>query len=155
MKKALSILAILSCTSLSLTAQISGPTNAATGSSQTYSYSSGGFVFSPQWYLNQNLGNFTAQWQSGTDYYVTISWHTAGTETVVFFDGPSPLGSLPVNITQALPPVPTATSATTISTSSFTANWSNVTTADSYRLDVSTNSSFSSLSLNTLSFFAS
>src|SRR5207237_4288672 len=43
-----------------------------------------------------------------------------------------------------LPVVPTAKAATNVTKSGFTANWSSVTGATSYRLDVSVSSSFSS-----------
>src|SRR5262249_1429080 len=41
-------------------------------------------------------------------------------------------------------PAPTALNATNVTTSSFTANWTNVSAANSYRLDVSTSSNFTS-----------
>ena len=50
-----------------------------------------------------------------------------------------------INVKQVLPPVaPVANDATLISTTGFTANWSASSGATSYRLDVSTNSGFSS-----------
>ncbi len=46
------------------------------------------------------------------------------------------------------PAVPTATAATNVSPNSFTANWNAATGATSYRLDVSTNSGFTSILAN-------
>jgi len=45
---------------------------------------------------------------------------------------------------EAPPPTPTATAATNVTSSSFRANWNSVSGAIGYRLDVSTNSSFTS-----------
>jgi phosphodiesterase/alkaline phosphatase D-like protein len=56
--------------------------------------------------------------------------------------GSSPNSTVSSLIT--LPPQPTATSATSIASTSFTANWNSLGGALSYRLDVSTNSTFAS-----------
>ncbi len=53
-------------------------------------------------------------------------------------------GSIAVLPATNLPPPPTAFAATSVTSNSFTANWSSSTGATGYRLDVSTNSLFSS-----------
>ena len=53
-------------------------------------------------------------------------------------------GSIAVLPTTNLPPAPTALAATSLTSNGFTANWSSSTGATGYRLDVSTNSLFSS-----------
>jgi fibronectin-binding autotransporter adhesin len=53
-------------------------------------------------------------------------------------------GSIAVLPTTNLPPAPTALAATSVTSNSFTANWNSSSGATGYRLDVSTNSLFSS-----------
>jgi hypothetical protein len=65
------------------------------------------------------------------------------------FDGNTNQGSADVVLmkyapSNSIPPVPTARAATDLATSAFTANWFNSSGATGYRLDVSTNSAFSS-----------
>ncbi len=123
-------------------AQICCQTSVTTGTTVTYSYTPGGYVMSPYWQLSNNYGSIISQYQVGSEYRVDISWHTAGSETLAFLDGGNYLGSLNINITQGLPPAPVASAATSIAATSFTANCSYVASATSYRLDVSTSSSF-------------
>ncbi|MEJ1239602.1 DUF6695 family protein [Chryseolinea sp. T2] len=125
-------------------AQISGSTNVTVGSSVTYSYSRGSMVFSPLWNLANYRGTVNSQWQSGTTYYITITWANAGAETLAFFDGSMPLAQLNITVNAAPPPVPTPSTASNISYSGFTANWGPVSGATYYILYVSTNSGFTS-----------
>lgn len=71
---------------------------------------------------------------TGTIYYYRVrSYNVAGTS-----------GNSNVITTGTLTAAPTATASTNVTTSSFTANWTAVTGASSYRLDVSTKNDFSS-----------
>jgi hypothetical protein len=60
------------------------------------------------------------------------------------FDWGTWIGQAQFSGTTSIPSAPTASAATGVSGSSFTANWSSSSGATGYRLDVSTNSSFSS-----------
>jgi hypothetical protein len=71
---------------------------------------------------------------SGTAYYYQIVASTAG--------GSDAISSIESQLTY--PSAPTANAATSVSSSSFIANWSTVTGADNYYLQVSVNNSFSS-----------
>lgn len=143
MKQTLSILVVLLVSYLPLFAQISGPSTVTVGSTHTYSYSNG-MVFGPNWLLNIPRGTITSQWQSGSTYYASITWNSVGSDVIVFFDMSQPLAQLNVNITASPPSVPTANAATNVSSTSFTANWTAVSGATNYKLDVSTVSNFSS-----------
>ena len=128
-----------------LVAQISGPSTAPVGSTQVYSYSNG-FVFSPNWRLDQIRGTIISQTQSGTTYSATIRWNSVGSDVVAFFDGQMPLAQMNVTITISPPvaPVTVTPSNTTTTTTSFVASWNAIATASAYYLDVSTASNFSS-----------
>ena len=129
----------------SIFGQISGPSSAPVGSTQVYSYSNG-FVFSPNWRLDQIRGTIISQTQSGTTYSATIRWNSVGSDVVAFFDGQMPLAQMNITVTIS-PPVAPATvtpSNSTTTTTSFVASWNTVTTASAYYLDVSTVSNFSS-----------
>ena len=89
-------------------------------------------------YQNIDLGNVTSRSVSGlsagTTYYYRVRAHnSAGTSS-----------SLNVISVTTVPAVPTASAATNVTTSSFTAHWSSVKGATSYKLDVSTSNTFSS-----------
>jgi endonuclease I len=83
--------------------------------------------------FTSNLSSLSAETQYYVRAYATNSQGTAYGEEYSF----STSGNSP-------PTAPTATAATSITVNSFTANWTAVSGATSYRLDVSTNSSFSS-----------
>ncbi len=92
-------------------------------------------------YQNLDVGNVLTRAVAGlsastTYFYRVRAYHTGGTS------GNS--GNITVTTTAGPPPVPTATDATGETTSAFTANWNTSTGATGYRLDVSTNSGFSS-----------
>jgi RHS repeat-associated protein len=130
----------------SVLAQISGPSTVVVNSTHTYSYSNG-FVFSPNWRLDQMRGTILSQTQSGTTYSATIRWNSVGSDAVAFFDGQAPLaGPLNVTITEPPPGQPTANTAPAATTTSttFVASWNSVTAATSYQLDVSTVNNFAS-----------
>jgi phosphodiesterase/alkaline phosphatase D-like protein len=89
-------------------------------------------------YQNLNLGTVISRSVSGltagkTYYYRLRTLSSAGTS-----------GNSNVISVATVPLAPTAKAATSVTTTSFTANWSSVSGATSYRLDVSTNSTFSS-----------
>lgn len=69
--------------------------------------------------------------------YTVVVTNIAGSVT-------SPAAVLTVNLPTEPPGTPTATAATAIEDTAFTANWNGVTGAAGYRLDVSTSSNFSS-----------
>jgi RHS repeat-associated protein len=116
---------------------ILGPTSVSCYSSQTYSYNSSEAVFGPRWRLNHVYGTITSQWQSGSNYYVTITWHTVGIENLVFFNGYSPLSEITITINATPPAPPSAIAGTAITSTAFTATWNAVPGATGYRLDVS------------------
>lgn len=89
-------------------------------------------------YQNLDVGNVTSQGvtglSGGTIYYYRVrAYNTGGASS----------NSNVVNVT-TVPATPMAQNATKVSNTSFTANWKNVIGASGYRLDVSTDSSFSS-----------
>ena len=88
-------------------------------------------------YQNLSVGNVISRSVSGlsagrTYYYRVRAHNTAGTS-----------GNSNVISVTTKPAAPTASAATNVTTSGFTAHWSSVTGATSYRLDVSTSSIFS------------
>jgi len=92
-------------------------------------------------YNGLNVGNVTSYSVTGlscgtTYYYRVRAYNSCGTSANS--NNPN------LTTTGSLPSAPTANSATNIQGTSFTANWSTVTGATGYYLDVSTNSSFSS-----------
>jgi phosphodiesterase/alkaline phosphatase D-like protein len=92
-------------------------------------------------YQNLDVGNTTSQSVTGlsantTYYYRARAYNSAGTS-----------GNSNVITVTTLPNPPsaaTANAATNVTSSGFTANWSSVSGASGYRLDLSTNSSFTS-----------
>ena len=93
--------------------------------------------------------------QVGTTDTNVTSWANGGlsasttyTYRVMAYNatGDSPVSNQASATTQALsgPNAPTASGATSVTSSSFTANWSSVSGANAYQLDVSSNSAFSS-----------
>ena len=73
---------------------------------------------------------------------VSVTWgNNSNTQgSIAIFDGSTFVASKTVSLLVA----PIATAATNVASTSFTANWTTVPAATSYRLDVSTSSSFSS-----------
>ena len=88
-------------------------------------------------YQNLSVGNVISRSVSGLSagrtYYYRVRAHTSGGTSV---------NSNVISVT-TVPATPTASAATNVTTSGFTAHWSSVTGATSYRLDVSTSSIFS------------
>jgi phosphodiesterase/alkaline phosphatase D-like protein len=89
-------------------------------------------------YQNLDVGNVTSRSVTGlsagrTYYYRVRAHNTAATS-----------GNSNVISAATVPAAPTASAATNVTTSGFTAHWTSVTGATSYRLDVSTSSTFSS-----------
>lgn len=87
-----------------------------------------------------NLGNVTSFAYSGLSNNTTYYWRIVPTNSIGDASGCAVYSFTTGNA----PAVPTANAASNVSCNSFTANWSTVAGASSYRLDVSTNSSFSS-----------
>jgi hypothetical protein len=89
-------------------------------------------------YQNLSVGNVISRSVSGLSagktYYYRVRAHTSGGTSV---------NSNVISVT-TVPATPTASAATNVTNSGFTAHWSSVTGVTSYRLDVSTSSSFSS-----------
>jgi RHS repeat-associated protein len=122
---------------------LSGPESAYVNESHDYVFSDDFIIANPIWQVTN--GSVTNYWQSGINYYVTVQWTTVGTGSVEFYDGGYLLGQLSVSVSNlALPPdPPVANAAIQINPTWFTANWTYVSGATSYRLDVASNSSFS------------
>jgi hypothetical protein len=95
------------------------------------------------WYV---FGSYTLV--SSSDYACQVKWTGAGTYSIEYeiqtWDNYYS-DVLTVTVTDPIPPAPTVAEATNITTSSFTANWSTVPGATSYRLDVSTDINFSTI----------
>ncbi len=122
-----------------LYAQISGPNPTYAGSTQQYTWS-GGQLINPNW----QIGNGTKVSQAGNS--VTVTWSSTATSgAVVLIDNGVHKGTFSVTLmpVPSIPPAPVISSATSITPTSFTANWASSPGATSYRLDVSTSSSFS------------
>jgi len=85
---------------------------------------------------NQFTRNVTGLEEGKTYYYRVRAYNIFGTS------GNS--GTINVTTTVTPPPAPTVAPATSVTSSGFTANWNSASTATGYRLDVSTNSAFSS-----------
>ena len=89
-------------------------------------------------YQDLSVGNVLTKAVSGltagtTYYYRVRAYNTGGAS-----------GNSGTITVVTVPAVPTANAATSVTSSSFTANWSNVSGATGYRLDVATNSTFTS-----------
>jgi phosphodiesterase/alkaline phosphatase D-like protein len=88
-------------------------------------------------YQNLGVGNVISRSVSGLSagrtYYYRVRAHTSGGTSV---------NSNVISVA-TVPAAPAASAATNITSSGFTAHWSSVTGATSYRLDVSTSSTFS------------
>jgi len=113
---------------------------------------------------NNESGFKIQRWDSGAPVWTQVgttaagvtSWGNAGLSAATLYyykvmaynsTGDSPASNIASATTQSLaagPGAPTATAATSVTSSGFTANWSSVTGATGYQLDVSTNSAFSS-----------
>jgi hypothetical protein len=83
-------------------------------------------------------GAYTFKWYDNTQDVYTVARETDS------FIGRSPNGkiTLPTAYEAPAPSAPTATAASSVGTTSFTANWNSVSGATSYRLDVSTTETF-------------
>jgi len=116
--------------------QLSGPTPVLGGSTQMYTYS-GAPVTNPYWRCTGGSVTSYNGYQSAN-----ITWNTTSTSgSVTLFSNYGSTLVAAFNVSIFNPP--SANAATNIASTSFTANWSTVTSATSYRLDVSVSSSFS------------
>ncbi|NMC37147.1 MAG: hypothetical protein GYA41_02355 [Bacteroidales bacterium] len=116
--------------------QLSGPTPVLGGSTQMYTYS-GAPVTNPYWRCTGGSVTSYNGYQSAN-----ITWNTTSTSgSVTLFSNYGSTLVAAFNVSIFNPP--SANAATNIASTSFTANWSTVTSATSYRLDVSLSSSFS------------
>jgi RHS repeat-associated protein len=132
-----------------ITVEITGPTTANVGETKNYT-----LMWRDGFYLTLPPMGGTASWYAigGTVTYGdegsgSVQWNAAGPRSVFFeystwndyyFD------DLMVTVSGGVPSAPTATAATSVATTSFTANWGSVSGATSYRLDVSPVSNFAS-----------
>jgi len=113
--------------------------------------------------MSNNESGFKIQrWDAGTNVWSQVgttsanitSWANAGLTASTSYSykvmaynsmGDSPASNTASATTQSpAPGAPSATAATNVTSSGFTANWTSVTGATGYRLDVSSNSAFSS-----------
>lgn len=138
--KYLFIILFAFCTGV-VNAQIQGSANVMVGSSVTYYYDDGTVYVGVTWSITN--GTSTATWQTGTRYFVTVSWTTAGTGQVRIRENGGTIDILYATVTNPSLPAPVATAASNPDSESFTANWQPVTGATGYRLDVATDNSFS------------
>jgi Fibronectin type III domain len=123
----------------SASAQITGPNPTNAGSTQTYVYGSS-MISSPFWSISN--GTLISSTAASFNYTANIAWSTtASSGSIVLRDGATVKATLTVNLT---PIAPTATDATNVAPTSFTANWNSVSTATSYLLYVSLSNTFSS-----------
>gem|GEM_PF-989756 len=123
-----------------LSGQITGNSPVASGSQHTYTYSQRTLV-SPSWQVNG--GTKISESSGFSSYSVTVQWGTSvSSGSVTLFDNSTFVASKTVSIQ---PSAPTATSATSVRSTSFYANWNSVSGASSYTLEVSVSSSFSTI----------
>ncbi len=124
-------------TTTGFTASWSAP-GGATGY-RLYVATDSAFVSTVAGYNNLNVGNVTSYpvtgLNPGVSYYYQVRAVNAGGASAN--SNVITAATLPAN-----PNTPTATSATSISTTGFTANWNTVSGATGYRLDVATDSGF-------------
>ncbi len=135
--------------------KINGPTTVSLNSQVTYHvtfHHATGQTLSPPQYSYPIFENFTGGTiisQSNLNITIKLTQPPGGQlrYSVLIYDPSSPYLWVPYNAIlqiNVLPSVPVATSASQISTNSFTANWNNTAGATGYRLDVATNSAFTS-----------
>jgi RHS repeat-associated protein len=118
---------------------ISGNQSPNKGTTHTYNFSGGGIVVNPQWRMIMGgIGTINSQSQSGSTYYVTITWNVAGFESLHFLDGTTERAQLTINVVAPPPAAPVPLAGSSVTTTSFVAGWNASPTATSYRLDVST-----------------
>jgi len=133
---------ILLLISVPALAQITGPgqpiVNA--GTTYTYSYTQSALV-SPNWQVSG--GTKIGETYNYANYTVTVTWGAGPNGGLALLDNGIPAATLSITINPPLAP-PVATAGTSVTPTSFTANWNAVTGATEYWLDVSTSSSFSS-----------
>src|ERR1043165_6650612 len=125
-----------------LAQSIGGPMSVNTNQTYTYNFNSGVVYAAPNWTITN--GTVKTQTVSGTVYTSTVIWTSAGSGTLKFQNGSTVISTLTATITYVPLAAPTASAASSISNSSFTASWSSVSAASSYSLDVSTSSFFAS-----------
>ena len=120
----------------------------------------GTMVFTDNYYYRPS-NTYNYFWYWGTSALTTAQWKARGNDVNSIF-GSDPLinsdytlaanspaiGYGAVFSTQTIISAPVCTTATSVSQTGFTANWSSVTGAKSYYLDVSTSSTFSTLVIN-------
>ncbi len=119
-------------------AQITGPNPTYAGSTQVYTWN-GSTLTSPNWMV---VVNGTKISNSGNN--VTVKWNAGVTSgTIVLIDAGVHKGTVSITLQSApVPTAPTISPATSITATSFVANWGSSPVADSYQLDVSTSGSF-------------
>lgn len=114
---------------------VDGPSPIMGGSTHMYTYS-GGTINDPVW----QCSNCTIVSSYGLSVNVTWGNNNNTQGSIAIFDGSTFVASKTVSLLVA----PIATAATNVASTSFTAKWTTVPAATSYKLDVSTSSSFSS-----------
>ncbi|MBI3221124.1 MAG: fibronectin type III domain-containing protein, partial [Bacteroidetes bacterium] len=140
MKSALLSFLLLSFVIPSFSQSIVGSTSPTVGVSYLYTFDDGTNYASAQW--NPTGGSVVSSQVNGTTYSVQISWNVTGNQSLGFYDGFFAISSINVLVSACAAPI--AASPTTVTGSSFMANWGIVNCASSYQMDVSTNTSFSS-----------
>ena len=139
-------LILVGCLPVWAMGQINGPSPVLVNTNHTYSFDGLGINASVMWAVTG--GTMNSFWQSGTEFYVDITWTSAGINQIQVAEDFLILATRYITVNNAIPDPPTATSATAIASTSFTANWNAVSGASAYQIDVSVNSAFSSFVYN-------
>ncbi|MCP4458946.1 MAG: hypothetical protein GY816_13125, partial [Cytophagales bacterium] len=122
---------------------ISGASPVNVGETKNYAAYSSTTIFAPAWTVTGGTIVNTGYDAAEMTYWANIQWDVVGNQTVNLKSKWLVVGSKAVTVNDPIDP-PTANNESNKTTNSFRANWSNVSGASSYRLDVSVSSGFGS-----------
>jgi hypothetical protein len=93
---------VISCWSVTLAQNITGPTSVNVGETHTYTFTNGVVYMSMNW--TTGSGTVLNKWQSGATYYASIQWNAPGSSPLYALDNNFvQRGSLTVSISVATP----------------------------------------------------